>query len=242
MRIRRRIVLMSAVVTLLVCSFSTLAGQAQGCCRSAEVTPFLQEPAPAEAIVVTDVAPYWTPFGSVVVVGFVTNLNAEPVMDVQVTASLIGREKEEIAATRAELVPRILPPGARAPWRVEIPRAPWQQGARASGSALPLGPETAAVPAPSLHVDDAAVQQNAAGYTSRFVGRVRNAGSDPASNVRILVALIAVDGRPVAVDEARPAIDELQPGQSVPFEVEFRLGTLPKIGAFAIYPEGTVRP
>jgi hypothetical protein len=242
MRYRRRVVLMSATAAVLVCSFGVLAAQAQSCCGSADVTPFRQEPASGETIVVTDVAPHWTPFGSVVVVGFVTNLNAEPVTDVQVTASLIGREREDIATTRAELVPRILPPGGRAPWRVEIPRAPWQQGARASGTALPLDPETATTPAPALHVDDASVQENTAGYTSRFIGRMRNAGPDKVTNVRVLVALIAVDGRPAAVDEARPAVDELQPGQSVPFEVAFRLGTLPKIGAFAVYPEGTVRP
>ena len=56
-----------------------------------------------------------------------------------------------------------------------------------------------------------------------------------------LVALIAVDGRPAAVGEARLAVDELQPGQSAPLEVEFRLGTLPRIGGFAVHLEGTVR-
>jgi hypothetical protein len=240
---RHRRFLIPIVVAALALCASGLVSRSAKCCVASAAAARQEGPAPSSAIVVTDVSPYWTPTGSVVVIGFVTNVSDEPLTEIQVAASLIDRNRNDVATTEADLVPWVLLPGARAPWRVEIPSAPWQQGARARAQAIPVDPDAAARRTPSLQVDAVSVQANvAAGYSSRLVGRVVNAGTGVVTNVRVIGTLIAVDGRPAAAGESRLVVDELQPGRSEPFEIEFRPGALPKIVGYVVFPEGTVGP
>jgi hypothetical protein len=189
------------------------------------------------------VATAWTATHSVVIVGFVTNTGGDPITDIEVSAALIGRQGEDLARVRADMHPDLLLPGMRAPWRAEVANAPWQQGARARAYGRISDPETDGRRTVPLQIDAVTLDEDRTiPYASRLSGRVTNTGNRAIARARILAALIAIDGRPVAAGEDDLLIDELLPGQSAPFEVHFRLGRLPMIARYELTAEARPSP
>ena len=195
------------------------------------------------AVTVSDVTTHWTVLNSVIIVGFVANSGPDPVTDIKITASLIGADGGDVAVVDADLRPRVLLPGTRAPWRAEVARAPFQVGARAWAEAVPLDPSDVARLAPPLYVEARAfTRERAAPYVSHLSGRIVNVGDQTVSRARVLVMLIGMDGRPVAAAEKELMVRELGPNQSGMFDLDFRLGMLPMVAWYEAAAEAVVTP
>jgi murein DD-endopeptidase MepM/ murein hydrolase activator NlpD len=177
-----------------------------------------------------------SPSGRLWCLGEIENTAGVDLQQVQVAISLFDETGELLVFSTANTELDVVPRGKRAPFAVAFDTPPEEFGTYQS---VPIkGLPITRLGTYYLDLEIVSHQGEARGRASYSIsGRVRNAGDQPASNVRIVVTGYNADGLVAAVRKVAPAEDQLQPGRSSDFEINL-LSTAGTVVTYTLAAEG----
>lgn len=184
---------------------------------------------------------YSDSIGTLIVVGEVVNNGPVPATNVEVAVSLIGADGKVLAAesTYAWSLRSRIPVGEKAPFKVMISDAPqswdsikfqvqaepWKEGLWTTSGYYDLQVKNETLTPPANEYS---------GYT--IAGEVANTGQAAAESVRVWAAGYGPDGKIMDVVDGRTKLDQIAPGATAPFSLEFRERR--EIVKYALHVEG----
>jgi hypothetical protein len=198
---------------------------------------------PAILVQPVDFNAYRLQSGWTFIQGFVQNAGPAAAGSIDVLVSLIADGDSVVGTAHAHIQPRMLKPGARAPWLAQVQKPPPFVRVRVEVQARPLTDFLEAAVSQEFRAEDVVVRppvSQAAGPT--IAGAIVNTGEKPAQDVRVTAAIYDDQGALFQVVSATLDTPELGPGQSAPFRLQPVGRGLTEIAHYELYVEGRPRP
>jgi hypothetical protein len=169
---------------------------------------------------------YLDPTGRFHIFALLHNRQEQDAVDVEVTITLLGEDREVMASYTTTPYATAFPAGGKVPlhWVIDDVE-PDSYTVRASGisGVAPLSPIVVEASHGNEGDDDYYYVQ----------GRVRNSGMETNENPRLIIVLLDRDERPVNIAEAGTTPDTLRPGSTATFQIRF--DHYPEVVGHAVY-------
>jgi len=181
-----------------------------------------------------------TQFNSTRVVGMIENKGQGPASNIQIAVSLLGEGGATAAAGQAVYKPTVLQPGQKSPWLAAIDGLPEFKEVKIQAQAEPLAGFMSQLVTQNFKIDGATMRPPAIpGGLWKVSGQVTNTGPKSATSVSVIAGVTGPDGKLLEANLGFAKLDQIDPGQSAPFEVDIVTAqTGPKPEKFELYVEG----
>jgi len=177
-----------------------------------------------------------SPSGRLWVLGEVENTAGVHLYQVQFAVSLFNKAGELLAFTTGTTELDVVPKGGRAPFALSFDKPIDKFD---TYQTVPLrGLPATRLGTFYLDLEIVSSQGEARGHASYSVsGRLRNAGDQPAKDIRVVVTGYDAAGKVAAVRKVAPAVDQLAPGRSTEFEINL-LSTAGTVVTYTLQAQG----
>lgn len=179
----------------------------------------------------------------VVVEGIVENQGSATVGTIQIAISLIADDGKTAGSAEAFTKPNALKAGVKAPWQARISNALAFKDVKVQVQASPENDLSRAFFYQEFKAEGVTVAPPGPPFNMpKISGQVINTGQKTATLVGVLVAIYGEDGKLMAVDSTVTKLNEIAPGQTVPFEFSFITAELlkgKKIERYDLFIEGS---
>lgn len=192
------------------------------------------------SLAATNVIHFRNSINGVQVNGFIENTGSAPAGSLDLAISLLNGSGSTVGAGGGETGLHVIPPGGRVPFAASIGSAPDFKEVRVQVQGKPPGAFDRYATSWKIEGMQAASATRAA--WPKITGQVVNTGNETATLVRLTVAVYDKNGELLEVRDGFAKLDEIAPGQSSPFEIEFIGGRgLKDLPSYEVWVEGRTK-